>query len=64
LIVLIIDDAQNKKVMMAGGIAISGCTLYLGYMYYSGRKVAQNQYIAITEEGNEVVQTKKSRWDM
>jgi len=55
---------QNKKVMTAGLVGITGCAGYLTYMYYSGRKLANEEYIAVNEEGNEVIQVKKSRWDM
>lgn len=54
---------QNKKVMAAGLVAITGCVGYFCYINLTHRRVDTEQYIALNEDGSEYILPKKSRWD-
>lgn len=53
---------NNKYIIYSGLIAISGCTAYLMYMR-SQKKAGGTEYVAISEDGIESLQPKKSKWD-
>ncbi|XP_013404838.1 small integral membrane protein 8 [Lingula anatina] len=52
----------NKVVMGLGLVAISGCVAYLAYMNAMAENKA-DMYRAVTEDGEERLQKKTSKWD-